>query len=222
MPKYSIPEKNKPSFHCPHCGTYAQQIWSELYACKQKFQEIYGPLILKNEMKPIEASLCMFCNNFTLWQGNILLYPSISSMPSPNSDMPDEIASIYNEAANVFHLSPRSSAALLRLALQKLMIHLGEKGKNINDDIASLVRKGLNPKVQEAADIIRHTGNQAVHPGTIDFNDSSDTASSLFMILNFIVDQLITIPKHIDTYFDDLPKKVKDGIQKRDKTQVRD
>lgn len=98
--------------------------------------------------------------------------------------MPKDIAEIYNEAASIYSLSPRSSAALLRLALQMLLKHLGEKGDNTNNDIGNLVKKGLPKIVQQATDTIRYIGNQAVHPCIIDFNDNDDTAKTLFEIMN--------------------------------------
>ena len=42
------------------------------------------------------------------------------------------------EAAGIAEKSPRGSAALSRLIIQKLMIDLGENGKDINADIASI------------------------------------------------------------------------------------
>ncbi|WP_424033423.1 DUF4145 domain-containing protein [Methylocella sp.] len=49
--------------------------------------------------------------------------------------------------------------------MQKLCVELGEKGKNIDDDIANLVKKGLSPELQQALDILRVIGNEAVHHG---------------------------------------------------------
>ena len=60
---------------------------------------------------------------------------------------------------------------------------LGEKGKKIDDDIASLVRKGLEPDIQQALDVVRVTGNNAVHPGQIILEDDKATAVALFELV---------------------------------------
>lgn len=63
-----------------------------------------------------------------------------------NPDLPTNIMNDYNEAKSIVNISPRGSAGLLHLAIQKLCRHKGEKDKNINDDFANLVKSGL-PKV---------------------------------------------------------------------------
>jgi hypothetical protein len=93
-----------------------------------------------------------------------VLYPvGDFTIPKPHSDMPAEISKGYNEAKQVFPFSAKSSAALLRLAVQRLCKRLGEKGRNINDDIESLVKKGLPLHIQQALDIVRIIGNESVH-----------------------------------------------------------
>ena len=107
-------------------------------------------------------------------------FPGIKSGVLPNRDLPDDILRDFEEAREIANSSPRGAAALLRLCVQKLCTHLAEKGKNINDDIASLVRKGLNPKIQQSLDIVRVIGNEAVHPGELDLKDDRETALLLF------------------------------------------
>ncbi|MCW5206875.1 DUF4145 domain-containing protein, partial [Desulfobulbus sp. F5] len=116
----------------------------------------------------------------------------------------------------IINRSPRGAAALLRLCVQKLCAHLGEPGKNINQDIAGLVKKGLNPRIQKSLDIVRVIGNEAVHPGELDLRDDPDTAAQLANLVNIIADFMITQPKHIDTLYDSLPVEKKEQIDKRD------
>ncbi len=112
--------------------------------------------------------------------------------------------------------SPRGACALLRLAVQKLCAELGEPGENINDDIASLVDKGLSVEVQQALDSLRVIGNSAVHPGEMDLTDDTETASALFELLNFIVEDRIAQPKKRAAIFEQLPPRAREAIQARD------
>ena len=147
----------------------------------------------------------------------IILYPTtnLAGIPLPSPDMPEEVTTDYKEARAIFGNSPRSSAALLRLALQKLCIHLGEPGKKLDDDIGSLVAKGLSTQIQQALDIIRVIGNNAVHPGEIDLHEEKETVLKLFEIINFIVNQMITQPQEIARIYNKLPEGPKKAIEQR-------
>ncbi|WP_220777806.1 DUF4145 domain-containing protein, partial [Shewanella hafniensis] len=144
------------------------------------------------------------------------IYPLANHIEPPSKDLPSDVMKIYNEAVSVFKLSPKSAAALLRLALQKLLNHLGLSG-DINEMIKQKVSDGVGKKIQQAMDLVRYIGNQAVHPGMIDFDDDKDIAFLLFRLINIIAKELITIPSEIDSLFENIiPVKLKDSIAKRD------
>jgi hypothetical protein len=150
-----------------------------------------------------------------------MVVPSDSPVPPPHADMPEECLDEYNEARSIFGQSARASAALLRLAIQKLMAVLGEKGENINQDIKSLVSKGLPVQVQQALDFCRVVGNNAVHPGDIKLTDSPEIAHHLFSMINFIVEDRITRPKQIEKLYLQLPETARDHIEKRDDSKTK-
>ncbi|HEY2862895.1 MAG TPA: DUF4145 domain-containing protein, partial [Casimicrobiaceae bacterium] len=90
----------------------------------------------------LSLSQCYACSKVAVWVHDRLLYPPTRTGPTPNPDLPPDVLQDYEEARAILDLSPRGAAALLRLCIQKLCAFLGEKGKKIDDDIASLVAKG--------------------------------------------------------------------------------
>lgn len=150
-----------------------------------------------------------------------MVYPFTSSAPLPNPDLPLHITEDFNEARTILHLSPKGAAALLRLCIQKLCVELGEPGKNINDDIKALVGKGLPVKVQQALDIVRVVGNNAVHPGQINLDDNPDIARQLFGLVNLITEIMISHPKQVAYLYENVvPQSQRDAIEKRDRTNL--
>ncbi len=211
--KYIPPAFEKKEFHCPHCNVYASQKWFLLV-------KAVPPRTYYNEFLPEAAvSICSHCKNYAIWIQEKIVYPESSPAPLPIKDMPEDVKEDYLEARSVVNSSPRGAAALLRLALQKLMIHLGEKGKNLNEDIANLVKKGLPEKIKKALDAVRVIGNNAVHPGEITLKDDKETAIALFELLNMIVEIMITQPKKVDQIYDKIPQGAKEAIEERDKKQ---
>jgi len=168
----------------------------------------------------LRLSRCNSCDEFSVWatKDQTMVFPNILVAPEPHNEMPADIAADYEEARQIVGASPRGAAALLRLCVQKLMPYLGEKGKNINNDIASLVQKGLPVQIQQALDALRVIGNDSVHPGQIDLKDDRETAMSLFGLINFIVEKQIAEPKQITAIYNNLPKSSRDAIKKRDGT----
>jgi hypothetical protein len=164
----------------------------------------------------LNISKCSECDEIALWMQDVLLLPSTAEAPPANPDLPKHIRQDYDEAGAILSLSPRGAAALLRLCVQKLCKELGEDGKNINDDIGALVKKGLSVRVQQALDVVRVVGNSAVHPGQLDLKDDRATALSLFQLINIIAEKMISEPKHIDEAFANLPEDALKAIERRD------
>lgn len=211
MTPFTPPEYNKDAFNCPNCGAFAHQSWASTY---------YHDLFL--DLNLIDLSKCVCCDQFAIWRcinGTWKMTdPYCGTAPLPNCDLSPDILVDYEEARSIAGMSPRSAAALLRLAIEKLCKHLGENGTSINENIKNLVKKGLPERVQKALDIVRVVGNNAVHPGKLDLLDDSETVNKLFCLVNVIAEIMITQPKHIDELYDDLPDKELEKIAKRDKT----
>lgn len=160
---------------------------------------------------------CYNCKKLSVWVNEDLVYPNLKFGSIPNRDLPPNIIAIIDEARAILDESPRGAAALLRLSIQMLCKELGESGKKLDDAIANLVKKGLSPIVQKSLDIVRVIGNEAVHPGTIDLNDNKDTARELFSLVNLIAEQMISIPKKVDSLYEKLPPEKRTAIEERDK-----
>lgn len=163
-----------------------------------------------------DISQCYNCDRISIWIGSSLGWPLRGDAPQPNVDLPDDVRLDFEEAGRIVNISPRGAAALLRLSIQKLCGFLGEKGRNIDDDIAALVKKGLDVRIQRSLDIVRVIGNEAVHPGQIDLRDDVSTASKLFTLVNIIADAMITQPKQIEEMYGDLPEAKRKAIERRD------
>lgn len=176
---------------------------------------------IHDDVNNLHLSQCYNCKKIAVWVHERLVSPQQKVGVIPNSDIPDEIRRDFEEAREILNQSPRGAAALLRLSVQKLCAHLGERGKNIDDDIASLVSKGLNPLVQKSLDVVRVVGNEAVHPGVIDLRDDRDTALKLLQIINLIADQMITHPKTIQQMYEQLPDAKKKAIEERNERATR-
>lgn len=202
---YYPPTYEENAFNCPHCQVYANQEWRGLF--------VQGADSL---LRGLKSAKCSHCFKRSYWYNELLIIPENTVVAPPHVDMPELIKEDYLEAASIVTKSPRGAASLLRLCLQKLMSELGEEGHNINNDIASLVKKGLPVEVQQALDTLRVIGNNAVHPGELDLTADIETALALFELINFIIDEQITKKKRIVSLFNKLPSKAKNAIEKRD------
>ena len=192
------------AFNCPRCGAFAEQQWRQL--------SLGG----HGSQTDIYMSICRYCHQYCLWHEKSIIFPDVLPVPLPNEDLNDDIKIDYREAASILAKSPRGAAALLRLCIQKLCQQLGQPGQNINDDIAALVKEGLPIQVQQAMDIVRLIGNDAVHPGQLDLRDDTETANELFALVNFVAETRITQPNKLAALYESLPESKRAAIEKRD------
>ncbi len=171
--KTITPENHLESLVCPHCGEYS----SETFWTKSA-----------ND-KTVKVSKCDKCSEISIWYCDSLMHPSENHTPAPSLGMPDEVKKDYEEAASIFPQSPRSAAALLRLAIQKLCCELGGKGEDIEKDIQFLVKNGLPTIVEQSLEVVRVIGSKSVRPGQID-TDNPIVTGCLFTLVNVITDHM--------------------------------
>jgi len=207
--KYVQPEFEKRAFTCPLCDVYSNFNWQSLLLRAGAGVKESGAFF----------AFCSHCNQPTIWkkEQQRMIWPQDISVASlPNPDMPPDISADYLEARSIASVSPRGASALLRLSVQKLCKNLGESGESINKDIGNLVKKGLPIQIQKALDIVRVTGNNAVHPGEMQLQEEPGTVQLLFELVNLIVENQISQPKAINELYAKLPSGAVEAISKRD------
>ena len=213
MSKYYPPTYNHNQFNCPYCDVFAKQYWSHITTMGRDDRS-WGMNPIHIKSVTVEVSTCVHCENPTFWLDEKIIYPPRHAAPPANNDLPDSVKVVYDEASDSANQSPRAACALLRLAIETLLKELGETG-SINDGVQNLVKKGLDVRVQQSLDIVRVTGNNAVHPGEIVFDDTTNV-HTLFQLINIIAEVLITQPKQIQATFNNLPEGARKAIKKRD------
>lgn len=197
-------------FNCPWCGVCSHQRWSGMTLNRVALNANYAPPKYK-------VAICDLCHDISIWHNEKLAYPRTGLVAEATAEMPQEVKNDFEEALRVFQYSPRASAALLRLSIQKLCICLELPGKNLNDDIGTLVSKGLPDAIRQSLDVVRVVGNNQVHPGVLDVRDDPQIAMSLFDLVNIITEYMIANPKRIQALHDRLPVGAQEQIVRRDR-----
>ncbi|WP_313472738.1 DUF4145 domain-containing protein [Brevundimonas sp.] len=157
---------------------------------------------------------CFVCKKGSVWLAGGLIWPERTFEVSPGEDLPTDVLEDFVEASLIVQTSPRGAAALLRLAIEKLCVALEKKG-TIDQMIQQLVDDGLPVRIQQALDVVRVIGNEAVHPGTIDLKDDHATVLVLFRLVNLITETMISEPRRISEIYSGLPPEKLAGIQQR-------
>lgn len=213
------PEHGLSPFICPHCNVAAKQEW---------FGRLAG--LPDGEGTPVpfpgyHAAQCHGCGLPSLWRLNKakggdgcweLAYPQRQESPPPAVAMPSPVLEVYLEARAIAHDSPRASAALLRMAVELLLDHLGAEGKVLNDKVAWLVRQGVARNLQQALDAVRISGNKAAHALQIVADEPREVSDLLFRLVNYIVETLVSGREEIERFYNRLPDASRRAIAARD------
>jgi len=213
------PKLDLETFNCPHCGALSHAKWLSL------LMNQYGQSHHLPQSAKVAITTCCPAR-MSLWLEDddrvtgTMIFPASTIAPLPHPDMPDDIARDFEEARLVFTHSPRAAAALLRLCVQKICNHLMGKPGGIDEQIGQLVADGLPRRVQQALDSVRVIGNESVHPGKMDLNDTPEVGQVLFRLVNLIIQDCITAPKEAEEIYGLLPEGKLKGIENRDKPKA--
>ena len=200
---------------CLHCGVVAQHSFARVEGMAQGGE--YRSFLSQRNGN-LYAALCSSCNGETLILNKSVIFPKAIDAPAPSPDMPDIVLTDYNEAASILFASPRGAAALLRLAVQKLLPLIGATNPTIDGGIAELVEKRrITNDVKEALDGVRICGNEAVHPGELNLDDDVKTVTALFSLINYIVEVTLTADQRLASVKAKIPAKKAQGILDRDR-----
>ena len=192
---YVPPSINSDAFTCPHCGVNSQMVVNPIV----KNRSIPDPLPLFTHgnrtdfwnfcMSAFEAydcfaaqtKTCAHCGKFSLWVNGDMVWPELPAV-QPSEYLPETARKAFDEAQKVIGRSPQCACAMLRLSLERLVVHLGGTGRNLRDKVLSL---NLSPNIERLCDACRIVGNDAVHEGLL-FVEPDDTYDRAVRLSNFV------------------------------------
>ena len=159
----------------------------DIQLSKQSFIDYCLKAFTLSDIEEASVATCISCDKPSLWIQGKMVWPELPTIP-PTEHMPDDVRDAYMEAQSVISRSPRCACAMLRLALERLCVHLGGQGNSLRAKVLSLK---LSPDVEKLCDACRLFGNDAVHEGAL-FSSDSDTyevARTLSMFVNWITER---------------------------------
>lgn len=243
MTNYVAPSLELEAFTCPHCSAYAKHDKSGLLwyspggsGFNNSASPLYvdGPLIWgepesdwDQEESTWNIARCQACNGKSLFKGHEFVYPNLTfSFVEPHEDMPEEAKNLYLEASQVYGVSRRAAAALLRAATESLLKHLTldieeVRGGNLNDRIAFLAGRQTTPDVLRGLTLIRTLGNNTLHTGSnneqnvLDFltEENGEIIQMLSGVLNMLVITLIAGPQRMEEMYNNLSAGVRERVE---------
>jgi hypothetical protein len=176
------------------------------------------PRNLKVKLLNLHVSRCYNCKGFTVWVRDRLVFPVRGDEPPDfvevdfeevaedvqetaedvqhddehvqnNAEDVEEVSEDFEEAAAVLNKSPRAAAALIRICIQNMMPLLKETGQNLDERVASLVRKGLEVEIQQAMEVLQVIRKNPGQENHVDLRDEPAIATRMFESLKEILER---------------------------------
>jgi hypothetical protein len=161
------------------------------------------PQTLKVKLVNLHVSRCYSCKGFAIWERDRLVFPIRGKEPPDiiegdfkeviEGDFTeieeDKTADDIQEATAILNRSPRGATALIRICIRKMMPLLEQSGKNLHDNISSLVGKGLEFEIQQSMDLRQVLRQNPLKPTHFD-EEGSETATRMFASLKEILKRL--------------------------------
>ena len=166
---------------CYHCGNEGfQTIKGKASEGYEDYADDYGSYVVNWECTDTFMLQCPVCEKITLYSefstqglvdqhGNQVTVDKIEYPANSIStnQVPSDIKSSFEAALKVKAIQPELCMVSLRMVLEAVCNERGAEGKDLEQKIADLVKKGILPSVyNDACWIIRQLGNKAVHIDT--------------------------------------------------------
>lgn len=154
--------------------------------------EVINPRIIKGEeYKPQETQI----------------YPRTSTIEwFPNDDMSEEQKQLFNEAKDIFDISPKAAGALLRSVIERI---LRDKFPEYSESFLGTILGKDKVKNELGSELIllcnacKLIGNDAAHSSLIIYEDESkQEVELLFRLINAIAEKLLSQPREYKELLD--------------------
>jgi hypothetical protein len=109
--------------------------------------------------------------------------------PTRIDKTPELVEEDLEEAAGILNKFPRGAAALMRVCIQKLVPLLEDNGKELNQRVSSLVRKGLEMEIQQAMEVLQVLRSDPVQLSQLDSQANKETALRFLNSLKAVLER---------------------------------
>ena len=155
------------------------------------------PRNLKVKLLNLHVSRCYNCKGFTVWVRDRLVFPVRGDEPPDVVEVDfeevaedvEEVSEDFEEAAAILNKYPRAAAALIRICIQNMMPLLKQTGKNLDENISSLLRRGLEVQIQQAMDVLQVIRRNPGQESHVDLRDETAIATRMFESLKEILER---------------------------------